>query len=42
MAILYYNFVNAEKWYLNFTVKLVLGIKTSGRHIHYSVTKIGM
>ena len=42
MAILYYDFVDAEKDYLNFTVKLVLGIKTSGRHIHYSVTKIGV
>ena len=42
MAILYHNFVDAEKDYLNFTVKLVLGIKTSGRHIHYSVTKIGV
>ena len=40
MAILYYDFVDTEKDYLNFTVKLVLGIKTSGRHIHYSVTKI--
>ena len=42
MAILYYDFVDTEKWYLNFTVKLVLGIKTSGRHVHYSVTKIGI
>ena len=42
MAILYYDFVDAEKDYLNYTVKLVLGVKTSGRHIHYSVTKIGV
>ena len=27
VAILYYDFVDTEKWYLNFTVKLVLGIK---------------
>ncbi len=42
MAILYYDFVDTEKDYLNFTVKLVLGVKTSGRHIHYSITKIGV
>ena len=36
VAILYYNFVDAEKWYMNFTVKLVLGIKNNGRHVQYS------
>jgi len=40
MATLYYEFIDVEKWYLNFTVKLVLGIKNNGRHIQYSVLKI--
>jgi len=40
MATLYYEFVDAEKWYLNFTVKLVLGIKNNGRHVQYSVLKV--
>ena len=40
MAVLYYDFVNNEKDYMNFTVKLVLGIKNDGRHIQYSVTKV--
>ena len=40
MAVLYYDFVDKEKWYMNFTVKLILGIKNDGRHIQYSVTKI--
>jgi hypothetical protein len=40
MAVLYYNFTDSENWYMNFTVKLVLGIKLDGRHIQYSVTKI--
>jgi hypothetical protein len=40
MAVLYYDFTDKEKCYMNFTVKLVLGIKLDGRHIQYSVTKI--
>jgi len=40
VAVLYYDFVDAEKWYMNFTVKLVLGIKNNGRYIQYSVTKV--
>jgi hypothetical protein len=40
VAVLYYNFVDTEKSYMNFTVKLVLGIKNNGRHIQYSVTKV--
>jgi hypothetical protein len=40
MAVLYYDFVDAEKWYMNFTVRLVLGIKSDGRHTQYSVNKI--
>jgi len=40
MAILFYEFENEEYDYLNFTVKLTLGIKNDGRHIQYSVNKI--
>ena len=40
MATLYYEFVDAEKEYLNFTAKLMLGIKNEGTHIQYSITKI--
>jgi hypothetical protein len=40
MAILYYKFEDAEKWYLNFTIRLILGIKNDGTHIQYSVNKI--
>ena len=40
MAVLYYDFKDSEKNYMNFTVKLILGIKLDGRHIQYSVTKI--
>ena len=40
MATLYYEFVDVEKKYLNFTAKLMLGIKNEGTHIQYSITKI--
>ena len=40
MAVLYYKFENSEKWYLNFTVKLILGVKNDGTHIQYSVSKV--
>ena len=40
MATLYYDFQSTEYEYLNFTVKLVLGIKSDGRHVQYSVNKI--
>ena len=40
MAKLYYDFVDENLDYLNFTVKLILGIKSDGRHIQYSVNKI--
>ena len=40
MATLYYDFQSLEYDYLNFTVKLVLGIKSDGRHVQYSVNKI--
>jgi len=40
MAVLYYTFEDADKWYLNFTVRLILGIKNDGTHIQYSVNKV--
>ena len=40
MAVLFYEFKNEEFEYLNFTVKLTLGIKNDGRHIQYSVNKV--
>jgi len=42
IAILYYDFVDTEKWYMNFTVKLMLGIKNNGKHIQYTVLKTGI
>ena len=40
MATLYYDFQADEYDYLNCTVKLVLGVKSDGRHVQYSVNKI--
>jgi hypothetical protein len=40
LATLYYEFVDAEKEYLNFTARLILGVKNNGNHIQYSITKI--
>jgi len=40
MAVLYYEFVDLEKWYMNFTVRLVLGVKNDGTHVQYSVNKV--
>ncbi|MDR3217432.1 MAG: hypothetical protein LBU22_00375 [Dysgonamonadaceae bacterium] len=40
LAVLYYDFVDEEKLYMNFRVKLILGIKNDGRHVQYSVNKI--
>ena len=40
MAVLFYEFENEVFDYLNFTVKLTLGIKNDGRHIQYSVNKV--
>jgi hypothetical protein len=42
MAVLFYEFGCEECDYLNFTVKLTLGIKNDGRHIQYSVNKIAV
>ncbi|MBR6092455.1 MAG: hypothetical protein IKQ09_06535 [Bacteroidales bacterium] len=40
MAILYYDFTNNEYDYLNFKVKLTIGIKANEKHVQYCVNKI--
>lgn len=40
IAILYYDFINAEIPYLNFKVRLTIGIKASDKHVQYCVNKI--
>ena len=40
MAILYYTFESKKYWYMNFTVKLTIGIKSNGRHIQYCVDNV--
>ena len=40
MAILYHEFVHPELKYLNFMVKLIIGIKSDGKHVQYCVNKI--
>jgi len=40
MVVLFYEFKSEEYDYLNFTIKLTLGIKNDGRHIQYSVNKV--
>jgi len=40
LATLFYEFKSDKFDYMNFTVKLTLGIKNDGRHIQYSISKI--
>lgn len=40
IILLYYTFENEEIPYLNFTVKLTIGVTTSQKHIQYSVNKV--
>ena len=40
MATLYYAFKSSQQEFLNFTIKLVMGIKSDGRHVQYSVNKV--
>ena len=40
LATLFYEFKSKELDYMNFTVKLTLGIKNDGRHIQYSISKV--
>ena len=40
IAVLYYDIINTNINYLNFKVKLTIGIKTSNKHVQYCVNKI--
>lgn len=40
MVLLYYKFENAQKAYLNFVVKVSIGVTASDKHIQYSVNKV--
>ncbi len=40
MILLYYQFKNEQIDYLNFTVKLTIGVTVSQKHIQYSVNKV--
>jgi hypothetical protein len=40
IAVLYYDFVNPNIGYLNFKVKLTIGIRSDNKHIQYCVNKI--
>lgn len=42
IATLYYECHSEDRDYMNFTIKLVLGIKSDGRHVQYSVNKVEM
>ena len=42
IATLYYKCHSEDRDYMNFTIKLVLGIKSDGRHVQYSVNKVEM
>ena len=40
IAVLYYNMVNSIIPYLNFKVKLTIGIRSNNKHVQYCVNKI--
>ena len=40
MAVLYFDFAHPRLAYLNYTVKLTIGIKSNGKHVQYCVNKI--
>ena len=40
MAILYYDFFDETNHYLNFKVKLTIGIRADNKHVQYCVNKI--
>lgn len=42
MIILYYHFTNPKFDYLNFTVKLTIGVKADKQHVQYSVCKVNI
>ena len=40
MVLLYHRFEDEEKDYMNFVVKLTIGVMTGGKHVQYCVNKI--
>ena len=40
LLILYHQFINPKHSYLNFTVKLTIGVKANEEHVQYSVCKV--
>jgi hypothetical protein len=40
MILLYHDFQDDEKEYLNFRIKLTIGVMTGGKHVQYCVNKI--
>jgi len=42
VATLYYDFVDDEKPYMNFTIQLVLGVRNNGKHLQYAINKVDM
>lgn len=40
IVVLYYQFTDEERPYLNFTAKLTIGIKADDKHVQYCVNKI--
>lgn len=40
IAVLYYDFVHSNVDYLNFKVKLTIGIRSDNKHVQYCVNKI--
>ena len=40
MILLYYKFEDKQRSYLNFIVKLTIGVTASNKHIQYSVNKV--
>ena len=42
VVLLYYSFTNNKFDYMNFTVKLTIGVKDDGKHIQYCINKINI
>lgn len=40
MILLYYNFTDPKNDYMNFRIKLTIGVMTGGKHVQYCVNKI--
>lgn len=40
ILLLYHTFTNEKSEYLNFTVKITIGIRSDGKHVQYAINKI--